>query len=121
MNKNKNTKKNLQWLSLNEAAEHTPYSAEYLGLLARKKKLPAKKINGVWFTTRSALASYMERQMLRNHIQHGATTSLDLFLQKPKIHTAQAISDLFDEAAPDSEVDSSYSEARALIRARLTH
>ncbi|KKU80754.1 MAG: YadA domain-containing structural protein, partial [Parcubacteria group bacterium GW2011_GWA2_47_8] len=121
MYQNENTNKELRWLSLSEAAKHTPYSAEYLGLLARKKKLPAKKINGVWFTTRSALASYMERQMLRNHIQHGATTSLDLFLQKPKIHTAQAISDLFDEAAPDSEVDSSYSEARALIRARLTH
>src|SRR3989338_3934960 len=89
MNKNKNTKKNLQWLSLNEAAEHTPYSAEYLGLLARKKKLPAKKINGIWYTTRAALVSYMDRQMLRNHIQRGATTPLELFLHKPEVHTAQ--------------------------------
>ncbi|HVU06901.1 MAG TPA: hypothetical protein VHE10_03910, partial [Candidatus Paceibacterota bacterium] len=59
------------WLSMSEAASFTPYSAEYLSLLARKKKLAAKKIGKTWYTTKAILDEYMKRQMIRNQIQHG--------------------------------------------------
>ncbi|HEY4497798.1 MAG TPA: hypothetical protein VJC20_03540, partial [Candidatus Paceibacterota bacterium] len=114
MKKNEH-KENFDWLSLNKAAQHAPYSAEYLSLLARKKKLPAKKINGVWFTTRAALASYMERQMLRSTIEQGVVSSpLDFFSQKPEVHTAQ-----FEHFSPRDILEDH--EARALIQKRLTH
>ncbi len=60
-----------QWLSMSEASQFTPYSAEYLSLLARKGKLPAKKIGKTWFTTRASLDEYMHRQMVRAKIQKG--------------------------------------------------
>ncbi|MEX0917372.1 MAG: hypothetical protein WDZ90_02530, partial [Candidatus Paceibacterota bacterium] len=56
---------NTEWLKVVDAADGTPYSSEYLSLLARKKKLPAKKIDGVWFTTREAIDDYLNRQHLR--------------------------------------------------------
>jgi len=65
-----------KWITMSDAAQHVPYSAEYLSLLARKKKLSAKKINGQWFTTKGTLDDYMHRQMLRNHIQNGTAPSL---------------------------------------------
>ncbi len=57
---------------MSEAARLTPYSAEYLSLLARKGKLSAKKIDNVWFTTKEIVEDYMRRQMLRANIQNGA-------------------------------------------------
>src|SRR3989338_9432541 len=68
MDQNKNNNESLQWLSMSDAAKQVPYSAEYLSLLARKKRLPAKKINGVWYTTKSMLQEYLDQQMLRNQI-----------------------------------------------------
>ena len=56
---------------MSEASRFTPYSAEYLSLLARKGKLPSKKIGKVWFTTKSSLDDYMKRQMLKTSIQNG--------------------------------------------------
>ncbi|MDE1875134.1 MAG: helix-turn-helix domain-containing protein, partial [Patescibacteria group bacterium] len=64
------------WLSMAEAAGLTPYSAEYLSLLARKKKLTAKKVGKTWYTTKAVLDEYMKRQMLRNQIQNGDISSL---------------------------------------------
>ena len=61
-----------EWIPLSLAAKLTPYSAEYLSLLARRKKLPAKKIDNVWYTTKSILQDYMHRQMLRSQIQGGS-------------------------------------------------
>ena len=61
-----------KWLTMSEASRLTPYSSEYLGLLARKGKLPAKKIGKVWFTTKSFLDDYMKRQMLKASIQNGS-------------------------------------------------
>ena len=54
------------WVSLAEAARAVPYSAEYLGLLARRKILPAKKIRGVWYTTLPVVEGYMREQMERS-------------------------------------------------------
>ncbi|MCR4279337.1 MAG: tail fiber domain-containing protein [Candidatus Zambryskibacteria bacterium] len=59
-----------QWLSMTEAATHTPYSAEYLSLLARKNRLPSKKIGNVWYTNKAALDAYMQKQMLRAQISN---------------------------------------------------
>lgn len=49
-------------ISLVQAAANTPYSAEYLGLLARKNKLPAIKIGRDWLTTREAILVYVKKQ-----------------------------------------------------------
>lgn len=46
------------WITLREAAVGTPYSAEYLGLLARLGRLEAKKRGRVWVTTRAVVAAY---------------------------------------------------------------
>jgi len=47
-----------EWISLTQAAEGTPYSQEYLSLLARKGRLEAIKRGRVWLTTRQAVADY---------------------------------------------------------------
>ncbi len=46
------------WLSLREAAQGTPYSQEYLSLLARKGRLEALKRGRAWYTTRQAVEAY---------------------------------------------------------------
>lgn len=48
------------WISLREAAAETPYTQEYLSLLARRGRLEALKRGRNWYTTRSALASYIQ-------------------------------------------------------------
>ncbi|MBI2065490.1 MAG: hypothetical protein HYT68_00255 [Candidatus Zambryskibacteria bacterium] len=82
MNPNFNNKENLNtntvipvektddWLSMSEAAHHTPYSAEYLSLLARKRKLVSKKIGNAWYTTKSVLNDYMKKQMMRAQLNN---------------------------------------------------
>jgi Fic family protein len=55
-----------EWITLGEAARpvlaggpgDTPYSQEYLSLLARKGRLEAIKRGRVWYTTRRAVAAY---------------------------------------------------------------
>jgi len=49
-----------EWLPLREAAQGTPYSQEYLSLLARKGRLEAIKRGRVWYTTRRAVAAYQQ-------------------------------------------------------------
>jgi hypothetical protein len=49
-------------ISLSEAANATPYSAEYLSLLSRKGRIPAIKISRDWLTTRQAVLSYVHVQ-----------------------------------------------------------
>ena len=49
-------------ISIAQASEHTPYSQEYLSLLARKGKLAAIKIARDWLTTREAVLWYVKRQ-----------------------------------------------------------
>ena len=48
------------WIPLREAAELTPYSQEYLSLLARTGKLEAIKRGRNWVTTRQALETYLQ-------------------------------------------------------------
>ena len=49
-------------ISITEAAELTPYSAEYLSLRARTGHLKAMKIARNWLTTRGAVLSYLRAQ-----------------------------------------------------------
>jgi Fic family protein len=49
-----------EWIRLAEAAEGTPYSQEYLSLLARKGRLEAIKRGRIWYTTRRAVATYQQ-------------------------------------------------------------
>lgn len=55
------TKEN--FISLKEAAEISGYSADYIGQLIRKGKLPGKQVfsNVAWMTTREALHEYMDK------------------------------------------------------------
>ncbi len=48
------------WISLRDAAEETPYSQEYLSLLARMGRIEAVKRGKVWFTTRQAIRQYQQ-------------------------------------------------------------
>ena len=47
-----------EWIPLREAAKGTPYSQDYLSLLARKGRLEAIKRGRNWVTTRRAVAAY---------------------------------------------------------------
>ena len=49
-----------EWIRLAEATEGTPYSQEYLSLLARKGRLEAIKRGRIWYTTRRAVAIYQQ-------------------------------------------------------------
>lgn len=55
-------------ISLSEAAEATPYSAEYLSLLSRKGRLPAIKISRDWLTTHQAVLSYVKEQRKKHQL-----------------------------------------------------
>lgn len=59
------------YIPISQAAIGTPYSQEYLSLLARKGKLRAKKIGRNWFTTPEAVAEYIQKQQeaLREEIK----------------------------------------------------
>jgi Fic family protein len=48
-----------EWLPLREAASGTPYSQEYLSLLARTGRLEAIKRGRNWYTTRAAIRRYI--------------------------------------------------------------
>lgn len=46
------------YLSLSELAKKSPYGADYLSLLARRRRLEAIKVEGKWYANRQALANY---------------------------------------------------------------
>lgn len=50
-----------EYLRLAEAARGTPYSQEYLSLLARRRVLPSIKVDGVWYTTREEINNYLRK------------------------------------------------------------
>ncbi|MBX4191656.1 MAG: helix-turn-helix domain-containing protein [Candidatus Doudnabacteria bacterium] len=56
----------LQLLSLKDAAELTPYSADYLNLLARKGKIRARKIGRDWLITKPDLFHYLRKQHIES-------------------------------------------------------
>ncbi|MDD4083192.1 MAG: hypothetical protein PHD05_07420, partial [Sphaerochaetaceae bacterium] len=61
-----------EFISLSEAVKFSSYSQEYLSLRARQGKLKAKKIDGTWFTKKSYLKEYEEKNNETNfQIQYG--------------------------------------------------
>lgn len=54
-------KKGMEYISLAEAAKDTPYSQEYLSLLARKGKIDAIKLGRNWMTIKKAVEEYMKK------------------------------------------------------------
>ncbi len=58
------TKETLKFIPLAEAAKNTPYSQEYLSLLARRGKIFARKRGRNWYTTREAIKEYLAEQGL---------------------------------------------------------
>lgn len=52
--------KDAEWLSLAQASQGTPYSQEYLSLLARMGRIDAVKQGRNWMTTREAVTQYMK-------------------------------------------------------------
>ncbi len=53
-------------ISIAEAANFTPYSAEYLSLRARTGHLKAMKIARNWLTTRRAVLLYLKQQEMKH-------------------------------------------------------
>lgn len=49
-----------QWIPLAQAADGTPYTQEYLSLLARQGRLEALKQGRIWYTTRKAVKVYQD-------------------------------------------------------------
>lgn len=47
------------YLTLSQIAKDTPYSAEYLSLLSRQRKLAAIKIDGNWRVTKEGIKKYL--------------------------------------------------------------
>ncbi|MEK7643408.1 MAG: helix-turn-helix domain-containing protein, partial [Patescibacteria group bacterium] len=82
-------RKSEEYILVSEAAEGTPYSAEYLSLLARKGKIQAKKIGRNWYTTRDVLKKYIARQAAE---KISRKSFLDVYSetlsQRPRAHTA---------------------------------
>ena len=53
-------------LPMAQAAKLTPYSAEYLSLLARKGSLPAVKLSRDWLTTEEVVLAYVKKQKAKH-------------------------------------------------------
>jgi len=53
------------FVTLADAAKSSPYSQEYISLLARKGKIFAKKFGRNWFTTESAINEYLKDQGIK--------------------------------------------------------
>lgn len=62
----KTTRRNVL-LPLSAIAKGTPYSQEYLSLLARRGLLAVTKINGAWHTTRENIEEYIKRSGRKKH------------------------------------------------------
>ncbi|MBI2640789.1 MAG: hypothetical protein HYW91_02810, partial [Candidatus Sungbacteria bacterium] len=83
---------NEKFISLAEAAQGTPYSQEYLSLLARKGKLPAKKVGRNWYATKLAVANYLDEQKIK--LLELAAQRSGASLALPEREEKSAISDI---------------------------
>lgn len=61
------------FLTLAEAAEKSPYSKEYLGVLARRGSIPAFKLHRNWLIEPKALNSYTAQQNKKKNTKPGTT------------------------------------------------
>jgi Fic family protein len=63
--------KKQELFSLSQLAKGTPYTAEYLSLLARKGRIDAIKYGKTWKTTRDIISAYVSQQQ-KTHNKKGA-------------------------------------------------
>ena len=63
--KNKVFKVEPEYITLAEVVKNSPYSQEYLSLLARQGKLRAKKFGRNWYITQTALDDYLTNQGIK--------------------------------------------------------
>lgn len=81
------TKKEDQLLTLAEASKNSPYSQEYLSLLARKRRIGAVKIGRQWMITRRSLQRYMKEVDSRKSVTlgegQGSNGAESNFLRQP--------------------------------------
>jgi hypothetical protein len=52
----------IEYISMAEAAEITPYAQDYLSLLCRRNQLKSKKVGRKWYTTREWLNEYLKEK-----------------------------------------------------------
>ncbi|MFZ2886889.1 MAG: hypothetical protein WA021_03665 [Minisyncoccia bacterium] len=71
-----------QFISLREAAEISGYTADYVGQLIRRGKLPGKQVfsNVAWVTTREALNEYLDEKSDNNEMPVETITLRDRLL-----------------------------------------
>ena len=55
-------KEKIEYISMVEAAEITPYAQDYLSLLCRRDQLKSKKIGRKWYTTKRWLNDYLREK-----------------------------------------------------------
>jgi len=65
-----------KFLSLAEASKLTPYSQEYLGLLARRGLIGATKIGRNWHITQNDLEQYMTRSHHKSNVEHSLSVEV---------------------------------------------
>ncbi|MDP4010376.1 MAG: hypothetical protein Q8P37_00745, partial [Candidatus Spechtbacteria bacterium] len=83
-------RKNIEYKKLSELAQHFSYNREYLSKLAREKKIPAKNIGGIWFSTYEGILKYSKIASGQNKTNELAETFLDSDLTGEWITMAQA-------------------------------
>jgi len=87
---------NNQFIKISEAAKGTPYSAEYLNLLIRKKKISGKKFGRNWYTTRADVAAYVARQQKALLHEFSKRSTDDEVAAIQKIHETKNIPNVGD-------------------------
>lgn len=79
-------KKQVNYISLTQAAKGTPYSQEYLSLRARQGKLKAVKHGRAWVTTRAWVDEYIEQSSWDQKKQMYQANGTIANNQKSRIH-----------------------------------
>ncbi|MFH1867271.1 MAG: hypothetical protein ABIJ81_04290, partial [Patescibacteria group bacterium] len=80
-------------ISLSKAASLTPYSQEYISLLARKGKLLAWKKGRNWFTTNQAVSDYLTKQAKEAQAEYKKKTAFtpEIAKTEPEIPAKELI------------------------------
>jgi len=92
-----------KYIPISKLADETPYSAEYLSLLARLKKLEAKKLGRNWYSTQAAIKKYLARQAERKTV-HGNLLKNYAGIEEPKHEVHAAVAPFLDADAGSSEI-----------------
>ncbi|MEK7604084.1 MAG: helix-turn-helix domain-containing protein, partial [Patescibacteria group bacterium] len=96
---------NKKYISLQEASKGTPYSQEYLSLLARKGKLFSVKFGRNWYTTQEAIDDYLKKQSV--------TIAIPKNLFKQKQITASLTQSFTPEEPEEGELGSAFGKEGA--------